>query len=316
MHALAADVGWTRNRLGCVALKPEDVFTPATPVRDDMFATRRHEHLQDRVEAILGERGRQVVLHGLTGVRKPPSSATSADSVGFPTSESSAVALSTKCFARRSDRSSAGRDRADQAEDGRGRVRRDDLGVLVGEGEGRHSDRDTNDEGPAERRRARSWRPRCRGAFSATRACPRGASSWRSSPSARYLYSGGVSEHEVDLIVARLQGELRRSGAFAEEGGQRGTALGARAQAEQFSHVTLDRPLLYKPGTRGRIRGTLLAPIKLVLRKLIRWYVEPAFAEQRDFNASILGALEQLSERVDTIAEEAARLKPTRRKSP
>jgi hypothetical protein len=125
-----------------------------------------------------------------------------------------------------------------------------------------------------------------------------------------------VSEHEVDLILARLQGELRRSGAFAEEGGQRGTALGARVQAEQFSHVTLDRPLLYKPGTRGRIRGTLLAPIKLVLRKLIRWYVEPAFAEQRDFNASILGALEQLSERVDTIAEEAARLKPTRRKSP
>ena len=125
-----------------------------------------------------------------------------------------------------------------------------------------------------------------------------------------------MSEHEVDLIVARLQGELRRSGAFAEEGGQRGTARGARAQAEQFSHVTLDRPLLYKPGTWGRIRGSLLAPIKLVLRKLIRWYVEPAFAEQRDFNVSILGALEQLSERVDTIAEEAARLKPTRRKSP
>jgi len=51
-------------------LKPEDVFTPATPVRDDMFATRRHEDLQDRVEAVLGERGRQVVLFGLTGVGK------------------------------------------------------------------------------------------------------------------------------------------------------------------------------------------------------------------------------------------------------
>jgi hypothetical protein len=125
-----------------------------------------------------------------------------------------------------------------------------------------------------------------------------------------------VSEREVDLIVARLQGELRRSGAVAEEGGQRGTAWGARAQAEQFSHVTLHRPLLYKPGTWGRIRGTLLAPIKLVLRKLIRWYVEPAFAQQRDFNASILGALEQLSERVDTLAEEAARRGRTTNKSP
>jgi Cdc6-like AAA superfamily ATPase len=51
-------------------LEPEDVFTPATPVRDDMFATRRHEDLQDRVEAVLGQRGRQVVLFGETGVGK------------------------------------------------------------------------------------------------------------------------------------------------------------------------------------------------------------------------------------------------------
>lgn len=51
-------------------MEPDEVFTPATPVRDDMFATRRHEHLQDRVEAALGQRGRQVVLFGLTGVGK------------------------------------------------------------------------------------------------------------------------------------------------------------------------------------------------------------------------------------------------------
>jgi hypothetical protein len=122
-----------------------------------------------------------------------------------------------------------------------------------------------------------------------------------------------VSEREVDLIVARLQGELRRSGDAASEGGERGTAWGVRAQAEQFSHVTLDLPLLYKPGTWGRIRGTLLAPIKLVLRKLMRWYVEPAFAQQRAFNASALAALEQLSERVDALAEEVSqRERPTR----
>jgi hypothetical protein len=52
-------------------LKPDDVFTPAAPVRDDMFATRRHENLQDRVDAVLrGEAGRQVVLFGETGVGK------------------------------------------------------------------------------------------------------------------------------------------------------------------------------------------------------------------------------------------------------
>ncbi len=51
-------------------LKPEDVFTPARPVSDDMFATRQYEHLQDRVEAALDEQGRQVILFGLTGVGK------------------------------------------------------------------------------------------------------------------------------------------------------------------------------------------------------------------------------------------------------
>jgi hypothetical protein len=125
-----------------------------------------------------------------------------------------------------------------------------------------------------------------------------------------------VSEREVDLIVARLQGELRRSGAVAEEGGQRGIAWGPRAHAEQFSHVTLDHPLLYKSGTWGRIRGTLLAPIKLVLRKLIRWYVEPAFAQQRDFNASALVALEELSERVDALTAEVSRRELPTRESP
>jgi ATPase family associated with various cellular activities (AAA) len=50
--------------------QPDEVFTPAAPVRDDMFATRRHEDLQDRVEAVLGERGRQAILYGDTGVGK------------------------------------------------------------------------------------------------------------------------------------------------------------------------------------------------------------------------------------------------------
>jgi hypothetical protein len=115
-----------------------------------------------------------------------------------------------------------------------------------------------------------------------------------------------VSEREVDLIVARLRGELRRSINAGEEQ-REGAGWGALHEAEQFSRVTLDLPLLYKPGTWGRIRGTLLAPIKLVLRKLIRWYVEPALAQQRAFNASVLGALDQLSERVDALAAEASR---------
>ena len=45
-------------------------------------------------------------------------------------------------------------------------------------------------------------------------------------------------------------------------------------------------------------------PLKAVLRRLMRWYVEPAFAQQRDFNSSVLKALDELSERVDAVAAE------------
>lgn len=47
-----------------------DVFTPAKPVDLEMFAQRRHERLQQRVEGALQEAGRQLVLFGPTGVGK------------------------------------------------------------------------------------------------------------------------------------------------------------------------------------------------------------------------------------------------------
>jgi hypothetical protein len=56
----------------------------------------------------------------------------------------------------------------------------------------------------------------------------------------------------------------------------------------------------------------MLAPPKLLLRKLMRWYVEPALAQQRDFNSSVLNALDQLNERVDALAEQVARRDATR----
>jgi 2-polyprenyl-3-methyl-5-hydroxy-6-metoxy-1,4-benzoquinol methylase len=68
--------------------------------------------------------------------------------------------------------------------------------------------------------------------------------------------------------------------------------------------VTADRPYLYKPGAWGRVRGLLLVPVKSVLRRLMRWYVEPALAQQRDFNASVLKALDELSERIDAATGE------------
>jgi hypothetical protein len=112
-----------------------------------------------------------------------------------------------------------------------------------------------------------------------------------------------VSEDEVDSIVSRLRAELG-AGASGEAGGG-GSAWAA--QAERFWAVTADRPFVRKPGVWGRIRGALLVPPKVVLRKLMRWYVEPAFAEQRNFNSSVLKALTHLNERVDTAIPPAER---------
>ena len=118
-------------------------------------------------------------------------------------------------------------------------------------------------------------------------------------------------EQEVDLIVSRLREELG-AGARMEAGGD-GSAWAARAQAERFWAVTTDRPFLYKPGPWGRLRGMLLLPAKIVLRKLMRWYIEPALAQQRDFNSSILKAFTYMNERVDAAV---ARPKPDEEETP
>ena len=114
-------------------------------------------------------------------------------------------------------------------------------------------------------------------------------------------------EAEVEAVFERLRAELAGGAvgpARSHDGPRRpvGTAL-ARSEAERFWAVTADRPFLYKPGAWGRARGLLLAPLKAVLRKLMRWYVEPAFAQQRDFNSRVLRAIDELSERIDAVSE-------------
>jgi SAM-dependent methyltransferase len=104
-----------------------------------------------------------------------------------------------------------------------------------------------------------------------------------------------MHDDEVAVIAARLREEL--------QGGKRGQGAGngltgsrllAREEAERFWAVTADRPFLSKPGAWGAARGLLLSPLKLVLRRLMRWYVEPAFAAQREFNATVLRTIDEL----------------------
>ena len=114
-------------------------------------------------------------------------------------------------------------------------------------------------------------------------------------------------EAQVEAVFERLKEELAAGPAGPTRGSdgsarRTGSAL-ARSEAERFWAVTADRPFLYKPGAWGRARGLLLAPVKAVLRKLMRWYVEPAFAQQRDFNSRVLKAVDELSERIDAVSE-------------
>jgi hypothetical protein len=74
-----------------------------------------------------------------------------------------------------------------------------------------------------------------------------------------------------------------------------------RGLAERFWPVSADKPLEQRPGAKGRISFQ----VKRVLRKLMRWYVEPAFAEQRIVNDALLRLVDDLSRRVDELERRA-----------
>jgi len=118
-----------------------------------------------------------------------------------------------------------------------------------------------------------------------------------------------MSEVDPARIFARLRAEVQggRPGTGHSDPQERAEPprLAWRVNAERFAAVTSDLPYMHRPGTVGRIRGYLLMPIKFVLRKLMRWYVEPLAIQQREFNATVLLALDELTE---WTAEQVARL--------
>jgi hypothetical protein len=105
---------------------------------------------------------------------------------------------------------------------------------------------------------------------------------------------------EIAAIFERLKAEVMSRAAAP---GGRGTAssprmpLPSRARAERAWAVTAERPFEHPPTWRGRVRGLVVAPIKRVLRKLMRWYVEPVAAHQRTFNSAVLAVVDELAER-------------------
>ena len=94
----------------------------------------------------------------------------------------------------------------------------------------------------------------------------------------------GVSapaEADVEELLSRLREEVN----LASTG--RGGAGTARAAAERYWSVSADRDL----GSGPR------AVVKRLLRKLMRWYVEPLAADQRGFNDAALKLFERAGHR-------------------
>jgi SAM-dependent methyltransferase/ribosomal protein L12E/L44/L45/RPP1/RPP2 len=117
-------------------------------------------------------------------------------------------------------------------------------------------------------------------------------------------YNSGVSEEsltaqeaELEAIFSRLRSEVERW-ETESDGDSGGDAYPSRRrEAEALWAVSAERPFLSRPGSWGRARGLALRPAKTVLRKLMRWYVEPLAADQRRFNAALLRLADALSER-------------------
>lgn len=117
--------------------------------------------------------------------------------------------------------------------------------------------------------------------------------------------SAGISSNgdlDVAALFEQLKEEVRRSGAAPGQSGAGDDEdrLAARGDAERLWPVSADRPLQLRPGLGGRLAN----PAKAVLRKLMRWYVEPLAYDQRSFNASALRLIDDLEARVAQLEAE------------
>jgi SAM-dependent methyltransferase len=123
-----------------------------------------------------------------------------------------------------------------------------------------------------------------------------------SGPEAKNPAPAGISspeEIDVAALFDRLSEELRRGAAAGAS--PAAEFASTRALAERFWPVTAERE------AGGGLKGFA----KRLLRKLMRWYVEPLAADQRVFNDSVLKLVDALSERADASAaarEQAERL--------
>jgi hypothetical protein len=97
-------------------------------------------------------------------------------------------------------------------------------------------------------------------------------------------------ESDVAALFAKLKEELRAAGPRVGDVPPAQVRLSVRDQAERLWPISAERPIV---GTAG--------PVKSVLRRLMRWYVEPALADQRAFNDALLKLIDDLDERIQRL---------------
>jgi hypothetical protein len=145
-------------------------------------------------------------------------------------------------------------------------------------------------------------------------------------------YNGDVAakrpqfdEAELEAIIDRLGKEVQATRFQELDGAPRSwpSELPTRRELDRIWAVTAERPYLYRPGAWGRVRGTLLLPLKTLMRRLMRWYVEPLAIDQRAFNAGVLRLADELVDRlaslersVGSLEERLTRLEGTAEQSP
>ena len=121
-------------------------------------------------------------------------------------------------------------------------------------------------------------------------------------PEEKNRVAAGISppeEIDVAKLYEQLRAELRRGP--SDGSAAAGSMAATRALAERFWPVTAERQVGQGPK----------AFVKRLLRKLMRWYVEPLAADQRVYNDSVLKLIDALSERADrsdAAREASARL--------
>ena len=94
-------------------------------------------------------------------------------------------------------------------------------------------------------------------------------------------------ETDVAALFERLKEEVRAGGPAAADVPPAQIRLSVRDQAERMWAISADRPVVGKAG-----------PVKLFLRRFMRWYVEPPFADQRAFNNATLKLIDDLDDRI------------------